>query len=361
VAQSSCAVRQLCYAAKRYGGRERATCAYVREAHIKSLYLVSCILSELTLKHSALHRWRPQSHNFVLGGTSVVHACMRESKNLTKNQRRQTRRTYTDFHQNSYLREALPELDSLLARDFTQWTADQWLEQWTLVNTLHLRWRIVLNDNLQKSKQERRQKQIDRVFSAPLNSKARRAYHLTHKNTFSTLPSVMKHPDNGARLVTGQAVNEFWGSSAAATRPNTMPDTPTELGTPPWLATSLWKDIRSRISSLEKQLMMPITESELRCFLQNTGRSAPGLDGIQYDVLRFMYFDKSMKDLQLTFVVLRFLNIIIKQKKMPAKMKEAMLTFIYKSGGPLQNKNYRGISLLSCMFKLVTGTLNGRL
>lgn len=46
---------------------------------------------------------------------------------------------------------------------------------------------------------------------------------------------------------------------------------------------------------------------------------------------------------------------------MPAKMKEAMLTFIYKSGDPLQYRNYRGISLLSCLFKLVTGTLNGRL
>jgi hypothetical protein len=42
-------------------------------------------------------------------------------------------------------------------------------------------------------------------------------------------------------------------------------------------------------------------------------------------------------------------------------MKNAMLTFIYKAGDPLQYGNYRGISLLSCLFKIITGTLNGRL
>jgi hypothetical protein len=68
-----------------------------------------------------------------------------------------------------------------------------------------------------------------------------------------------------------------------------------------------------------------------------------------------------VSNLDIEGILLRFLNIIIKQRKMPASMKQATLTFIYKSGGPLQYKNYRGISLLSCLFKVVTGTLNARL
>jgi hypothetical protein len=42
-------------------------------------------------------------------------------------------------------------------------------------------------------------------------------------------------------------------------------------------------------------------------------------------------------------------------------MKSALLIFIRKSGDPLQYKNYRGISLLSCFFKLITGIPNSRL
>jgi hypothetical protein len=44
---------------------------------------------------------------------------------------------------------------------------------------------------------------------------------------------------------------------------------------------------------------------------------------------------------------------------MPSSMKTALLTSIHKSGNPLEYAHYRGISLLSCLFKIITGTLNG--
>jgi hypothetical protein len=46
---------------------------------------------------------------------------------------------------------------------------------------------------------------------------------------------------------------------------------------------------------------------------------------------------------------------------MPSSMKTALLTFIHKSDDPLEYAHYQGISLLSCLFKVITDTLNGRL
>jgi hypothetical protein len=107
--------------------------------------------------------------------------------------------------------------------------------------------------------------------------------------------------------------------------------------------------------------MAPLTHEDLCNFLKSTGRSAPDIDNVQYDVLRFICLNESLAELDIAGVLLRFLNIIIRQREMPASMKQATLTFIHKSGDPLEYKNYRGISLLSCLFKIVTGSLNSRL
>jgi hypothetical protein len=135
----------------------------------------------------------------------------------------------------------------------------------------------------------------------------------------------------------------------------------TEPERPPWLNSSLWTDIRGPVAPFQNELMAPISETELRTFPNNTKKSCPGVDQIQYNVLRFMCFDATMQDLGLHHIVLRFLNLLIHLRKMPSSMKQALPTLIYKSGDPLVYKNYRGISLLSCIFKRITGTLNGRL
>jgi hypothetical protein len=171
----------------------------------------------------------------------------------------------------------------------------------------------------------------------------------------------MKHPYQADKLITGQAVNDYWGASATATRPNSMPENPTEEGTPPWLAPQLWADTRGRIANLENSLLTPLTLDEVSTFLKHTGKSAPGTDRIQYDVLRSMCVGDNFKASKIDEALLNFLNTLLRQKQMPDTMKNAMLTFISKAGDPLQYGNYRGISLLSCLFKIITGTLNGRL
>jgi hypothetical protein len=79
----------------------------------------------------------------------------------------------------------------------------------------------------------------------------------------------MKHPYQADKLITGQAVNDYWGASATATRPNSMPEISTEEGTPPWLAPQLWADTKGRIANLENSLLTPLTLDEVSTFLKH--------------------------------------------------------------------------------------------
>jgi hypothetical protein len=122
----------------------------------------------------------------------------------------------------------------------------------------------------------------------------------------------MKHPSQPSVLLTGHTVNETWGTSATATRPNTMPTISTESGQPPWLQSSLWTDIQATIKPLQTELMAPLTEADLRVFL-HTGNSSPGDDGIQYNVIKFMCFHPDLGKCNVLPFLLRFLNILLQQ------------------------------------------------
>jgi hypothetical protein len=226
---------------------------------------------------------------------------------------------------------------------------------------LHTEWKKQFDDALLQGKRDKQKADRSLVYSNPINSTARRKYHLSHKGRSIPLPAIMKNPNNPTSLLTGHEVNEMWGTSATATRPNTMPTVSTEEGPAPWLDPNIWQNIRTSIAPLEAQLMAPISELEIHNFLNHTGNSSPGTDGIQYNIIKFMCFHPDFTALQLSSILQRFLNMLLRQKQIPPSMKTALLTFIHKAGDPLQYSNYQGISLLSCLFKLITGTLNGRL
>lgn len=241
---------------------------------------------------------------------------------MRKNQRCQARRTYLDYQNEERLQNALPELDKLLSRDFARWSDLTWIDHWNLVSQLHYKWKKEYDSQLRTSKQAGKDKIRSEVFSTAPGSKSRRSYHLLHKNSGSPLPAVMKDPSNASKMITGHAVNETWGSLATATRPKTMPENSTEAAVPPWLSPDLWADIKEQISPLQKNLMAPLTRDDLREFLKSTGRSAPGIDRIQYDVLRFMCLNESLTELDIGGILLRFLNVIIRQRQVPASMKQ---------------------------------------
>lgn len=222
-------------------------------------------------------------------------------------------------------------------------------------------WKKAYDHELYLSKQAKKQHVLEEIHKSPFNSTIRRKHHIGGKTFGASLPCIMKSPSNSTQLLTGSSVNETWGTSATATRPNRMPTQSTEAGVPPWLDPMLWINPRNSVAPLEHALMSPFTDSELHRFLTHTGQSSPGIDGIQYSVLKHMCFHPSSAPLNLLPILRRFLNILLAQRQIPPSMKNALLTFIHKAGDPLQYGNYRGISLLSCLFKLITGTLNGRL
>jgi hypothetical protein len=101
--------------------------------------------------------------------------------------------------------------------------------------------------------------------------------------------------------------------------------------------------------------MAPISELEIRTFLNHTGSSSAGTDGIQHNQIKCLPPSNP-------FAFATLSKHAHPSKTNPANHEDCT-TLLYpcKAGGPLQYSNYRGISLLSCLFKLVTGTLNGRL
>jgi hypothetical protein len=192
------------------------------------------------------------------------------------------------------------------------------------------------------------------------NSRRKRMHNMPHKYMSQPLPGVMKRNDGKPGMVTGNELNESWGDQLDINSAFKMLSEPTEIA-PPWLQPELWADTCAKMDVHQPKLMNPISMSELDIFLKEAGTTAPGIDRIQYDVIRIMLYNERMVKFKLAYLLLDFLNEIINNKAFPSSIKLALLTFIPKSGDPLLHTNYRGIVLLSCVYKIVTGILNHRL
>jgi hypothetical protein len=142
---------------------------------------------------------------------------------------------------------SLPELSHLLSLHVRDWTKACWHSHMHKVKELHGLWKRTFDSELLEAKKLKMQRQRDQVFCTPINSKARRNYHLSHKYAQQPLPAVMRSPRDPSQLLNGQAVNETWGTSATATRLNTMPTVSTEPGTPPWLQPDLWTTVKDKL------------------------------------------------------------------------------------------------------------------
>ena len=85
----------------------------------------------------------------------------------------------------------------------------------------------------------------------------------------------------------------------------------------------------------------------------NNGKSG-GSDGVIYEMLKHC-----------PITVIEYMhtlfNRILRQGDFPKTWGEAIISPLFKKGSPCDKKNYRGISLLSCIGKTLTKILNNRL
>eukprot|EP01124_Arcella_intermedia_P024648 TRINITY_DN4211_c0_g2_i2.p1 TRINITY_DN4211_c0_g2~~TRINITY_DN4211_c0_g2_i2.p1 ORF type:complete len:126 (-),score=20.68 TRINITY_DN4211_c0_g2_i2:246-623(-) len=83
------------------------------------------------------------------------------------------------------------------------------------------------------------------------------------------------------------------------------------------------------------------------------GNSSPGPDGVNNCILKLVRGNTKT-------ALLNLCNIYLKNPKFIDNLKDAMITTLYKKGDRRSLENYRGISLLNSIFKLLTGIVNRR-
>ena len=108
-------------------------------------------------------------------------------------------------------------------------------------------------------------------------------------------------------------------------------------------------------ASYLKQLNRPIHESEIREQIDKAKRGkSPGADGILSELLKLAK-EKLIPLLKWLFITI-FDNAVF-----PSSWRLGIITSIFKKGRRNNLSNYRGISLLSNLGKVLTGILNTRI
>jgi hypothetical protein len=170
---------------------------------------------------------------------NLYAAKVRGTQNLSQGPRQNARQIRQRFLTDTSIREALPEISHPFSSKLTTWSLASLDQHRKLTQTLHTKWKKQFDDALLQGKRVKQKAERFLVYSNPINSTTRRTYHISHKGRSTPLLAIMKHPDNPTTLLTGHEVNEMWGTSATAIRPNTMPPVSSEAGLAPWLDPSI--------------------------------------------------------------------------------------------------------------------------
>jgi hypothetical protein len=124
------------------------------------------------------------------------------ARNLSQGPRRNARQIRQRFFTDTRLQEALPEILHPFSINLSKWSLTLLNEHRKLTLTLHTDWKKQFDDALLQGKQDKQTADQLLVYSNPINSTARRKYHLSHKGRFTPLPAIMKHPNISTSLLT---------------------------------------------------------------------------------------------------------------------------------------------------------------
>ena len=120
------------------------------------------------------------------------------------------------------------------------------------------------------------------------------------------------------------------------------------------LAEALKADVPNAVDAENtRDLKNDVTEAEVAAKLRSAANTAPGADRAEYAHLKRM--DPSGKILTLIF------NTCLRARNVPAVWEEAVTVLIFKKGDSADISNFRPIALMSCVYKLLMGTLAKRI
>jgi hypothetical protein len=122
----------------------------------------------------------------------------------------------------------------------------------------------------------------------------------------------------------------------------------------PWCAPVIMEPLWQRMlqSLWLVWLQAPLTICDL---CDSVGvNTAPGLDRVQYPILRVMP-DSTLA------LLWHALNTILTRHEIPPSVKQGEVVLLHKGGSPLDMNNYRGIYMLQTYYKLITTTIARRL
>jgi len=113
---------------------------------------------------------------------------------------------------------------------------------------------------------------------------------------------------------------------------------------------------RESFSVFQEGLDGPISESEILEHLKGLRNfKAAGLDGIKNELLKLCAGEGGSS------ILSRLFNFIWEKERLPEELTRGRIITLFKGGDPFDCGDYRGITLLSVVYKLLSSILNSRL
>ena len=118
-----------------------------------------------------------------------------------------------------------------------------------------------------------------------------------------------------------------------------------------WQQEAIWTPLKQRWTPAARKAATALaTTADIHKIITKakTG-GAPGLDGIQYGVLKLLLRTGSGA---LLTVLTNITNTVLRSSSLPEALGKSEIVYFYKKGDPADMGNYRGISLQSVLYKL---------
>lgn len=164
----------------------------------------------------------------------------------------------------------------------------------------------------------------------------------------------VKHPDSG-ELLTGEAeIGEAWKThyerlAADVTGNSRKPDKWADL----WSASPK----RRHLQELDGKITLEEMVESLKHLKRH---KAPGKDGIPADFLK-LAADETSAESPMGKALLEMLNLMWEHQMIPQEWRDSMVVSIPKKGDVTDMNNYRGISLMSTVLKVLVTIVSARL